>query len=306
MKVAIVGLGVAGAYLANLLAEKGVEATIYEAQERYDKPCGCGFIEEAVRRHPWIDEYRLTRTYSYVVVHTVHGSARLASPRYFFIDKHRMVDDLRRRAEKNHYVVYERADPYRLQGYDLVVDARGPYAHLGSKHLVPLVAGYAKGRAECAHAILSLRGRGYAWFFPYKPGVLNVGYGALGDRRPLRELRKLFPDARGVRGAPLWLGGPVKPYELRAGKVIVRVGEAAGLVDPLIGEGIRQALDSAKALASAISRARKPLEALYEYLSSSLLRRWLVKLRLKKRLVESLAKDMRVLHALHWFVPRVL
>ena len=97
---------------------------------------------------------------------------------------------------------------------------------------------------------------GYLWVFP-KRDHLSLGVGCLrgggrGLRRRLYEAAaRLGLPAQAVRprGHPL----PVyrRPERLQRGRVLL-VGDAAGLVDPLSGEGIRHALTSARLAAQAI------------------------------------------------------
>jgi geranylgeranyl reductase family protein len=92
---------------------------------------------------------------------------------------------------------------------------------------------------------------GYGWVFPVGQGVANVGVGFL-PRRKRRVARDVFDDF--VRRAPIGgrQAGPVRGYPIRVdflrsptyGERTLLVGEAAGLVNPLTGEGIDYALES--------------------------------------------------------------
>jgi geranylgeranyl reductase family protein len=106
---------------------------------------------------------------------------------------------------------------------------------------------------------------GYGWVFPGEGGGANVGLGvgARGDRRPgARASRDLAPflAAAGVDPSKVGrtLGGWIKMGMV--GTVPARdrtllVGDAAGLVNPLQGEGIAQALGSGRAAADAVLAA---------------------------------------------------
>ncbi len=99
---------------------------------------------------------------------------------------------------------------------------------------------------------------GYGWVFPVGAGRANVGVGVLpvfwSTRKPARTLLQEFLDRRSegnlLNGVKR--DGPVKGYPLRidfpsqrvAGDNWVIVGESAGLVNPVTGEGIDLALES--------------------------------------------------------------
>ncbi len=138
---------------------------------------------------------------------------------------------------------------------------------------VPL-DGRAPGRPQFAEiarrrAIFSLGAvpGGYAWVFP-KGDLLSVGVGRFRPgrvdlRRALeRELGLLDvePDRLRPVGHPIpsyqarpWLQWHVRPQEKLSTRRCLLVGDAAGLVDPLLGEGIRYAIASARLAAHAIA-----------------------------------------------------
>jgi geranylgeranyl reductase family protein len=104
---------------------------------------------------------------------------------------------------------------------------------------------------------------GYAWVFPLPDGRVNVGFGMLrgagGDRtvtgkvlaRTWRDLltRPLLRDILGPRAAPesphrAWpIPSHLDPARLAHGRVLF-AGDAAGVVDPMTGEGIAQAFET--------------------------------------------------------------
>lgn len=106
---------------------------------------------------------------------------------------------------------------------------------------------------------------GYGWVFPGDPGQANVGIGAAarGERRACtRATRDLpaFLAAAGLDTAPLgrvlggWLKLGLTGTVPAAGRTLL-VGDAAGLVNALQGEGIAQALASGRAAAEAVLAA---------------------------------------------------
>jgi flavin-dependent dehydrogenase len=142
---------------------------------------------------------------------------------------------------------------------------------------VPLEAGRALGQAIGNRAVFAMGSVpwGYSWVFP-KADHLSVGIGRVRQGRAdlraalHREMDRLgiCLDAAKVYGHPLpcyqtprwpwWRGGPWRstgslPQETLSTRRCVLVGDAAGLVDPLLGEGIRYAIISARLAAEAIA-----------------------------------------------------
>jgi geranylgeranyl reductase family protein len=98
---------------------------------------------------------------------------------------------------------------------------------------------------------------GYAWVFPTSSGLVNIGVGmsldglstAEGGQRLRRAFERLLHRRRLAGGQLLGRpqGYPLRtdfPDALTHGPRFLVVGEAAGLVDPLTGEGIALALES--------------------------------------------------------------
>jgi geranylgeranyl reductase family protein len=110
---------------------------------------------------------------------------------------------------------------------------------------------------------------GYGWIFPSPDGMTNVGIGigTLSDRKRGSEAAKLLPDYMAhlvelgilermpAQPLPGRLGGWLKMGMVGTnparGRVLL-VGDAAGLVNPLQGEGIAQAMSSGMAAARSI------------------------------------------------------
>jgi flavin-dependent dehydrogenase len=119
---------------------------------------------------------------------------------------------------------------------------------------------------------LELRGErdevlaGYGWVFPLADGEVNIGVGTLAtDRRPAgvrlksliqhyaaarREDWQLDGEVRAVASALLPMGGAVTGV---AGPNWALVGDAAGCVNPLNGEGIDYGLETGRLVADLLA-----------------------------------------------------
>jgi geranylgeranyl reductase family protein len=114
---------------------------------------------------------------------------------------------------------------------------------------------------------------GYAWVFPLPGGAANVGYGVLrAHGRRGRDLKALWPELlsrpvlRDILGPTARATEPVRawpiptrydPARLSNGRVLF-AGDAAGVVDPMTGEGIAQALETGALAADAVATGGDP------------------------------------------------
>jgi geranylgeranyl reductase family protein len=116
---------------------------------------------------------------------------------------------------------------------------------------------------------------GYGWIFPTSPTSANIGCGAFAQSAASElENGRAMPQSQRLEALiathPLLISmltnakrsGPMRAYPLRTdfhrdfagrGRLLV-IGEAAGLVNPITGEGIDYALESAEFLAAALSK----------------------------------------------------
>ena len=112
---------------------------------------------------------------------------------------------------------------------------------------------------------------GYGWMFPMTNGRANVGVGILAETRDryrisvpklfasfLQKLQRLHPGCGAVRLASKPIGGIVKTYGGRGPNHFdggILIGDAGCFVDPMTGEGITPAAESALLGATVIADA---------------------------------------------------
>jgi geranylgeranyl reductase family protein len=141
------------------------------------------------------------------------------------------------------------------------------------------------GQADRADLYFSERSfPGYTWVFPTGDGEANVGVGMVLQTVPrttqhLRELllelvrsdRALAERLDGARLEDKIVGWPLATFDPRqplVGDRMVLVGDAAGLINPLNGEGIQYALLSAQWAAAAVGAAIRRGDCSQQGLSS--------------------------------------
>jgi len=110
--------------------------------------------------------------------------------------------------------------------------------------------------AETALFLFGVQHWGYLWIFP-KAEHLSVGIGTFREKAPAmketlrREMGRLGIKVDEARPRGHLLPTYSRHEPLHQGRVLL-AGDAAGLVDPLLGEGIRHAVHSGKLAAEAV------------------------------------------------------
>lgn len=168
-------------------------------------------------------------------------------------------------------------------GFDSVVARRlGLYRHDSSRWFIA-TRGYYRGLDVAPRTVevhfFDETLPGFLWLFPTGDGITNVGLGLVHldlKRRHVKlrdvheavlaspRLRDRFRRAERIGEVHGWNLPTPDTSRTLAGDGFLLAGDAAGLVDPFSGEGIGNALDSAKVAAGVIAesvRARDPKEA---------------------------------------------
>jgi len=278
--VIVVGAGPAGSTTAYRLARAGARVCLVDrARFPRDKPCGGGLTIRAVRELPFsIDPVVEDRvdTLELGLRYTRRWSGRADVPLVLMTQRRRLDAFFAKQAaaagaDFRDGVKVTGVDPdgavtaggERLEA-DVVVGADGANGitarSLGlpaHEHGVALEGnvGYAHVSRERfgGRAVVELGAvpGGYAWVFP-KGDHVNVGVGGWQSEGPrlrerLHELCAAFEideaDVRDLRGHRLPMrGASRRPVERR----VLLVGDAAGLVDPLSGDGMYEAFVSGR------------------------------------------------------------
>ncbi|MBC7228475.1 MAG: geranylgeranyl reductase family protein [Thermoflexales bacterium] len=286
--VIVVGAGPAGATAAFHLGAAGKRVLVLE-KERLPrhKPCGGGVPTSVLRRFPIDFSPMVEREVRRV-------RFRFADGREVTADLPSGAVVMVRRDRFDHYLVSQAHAEVRdgARVVDVRQDGTGVEAVLASSETVRarylILAdgagsslarrvGLRRGRRmgvtleaevpandhirasfDAALFLFGLPIQGYAWVFP-KSDRLSIGVGAFLGRP--EGLRGLLEQEMARLGIPLeearLYGHPLPVYlqheQLHQGRVLL-TGDAAGLVDPLLGEGIRHAVRSGERAAEAILR----------------------------------------------------
>ncbi|MGC8621815.1 MAG: NAD(P)/FAD-dependent oxidoreductase [Caldisphaera sp.] len=262
-EIIIAGLGVSGATLAYKLSEKGFKILAYDPLKKYEKACGeqitgtqntIGLIKES-------DSFVARPNAFGILVNGLevsHIDFSSDSP-WFIVNKAKFVKYLRDVSASNGISIENR--PWKGEKGYITIDARGPFSgDLKNKILVKRYI--LETRWDPKYVILDFRPNegGLYWIFPSDGDgkLVNIGAGFVdlwNDKKLsylISQYAKVFLKdfkTKDVRAAPLDVFSKYKLYQ----NDIFYVGESAGLVLAISGEGNRPAVESGIALANSIT-----------------------------------------------------
>jgi geranylgeranyl reductase family protein len=276
-KVAVLGGGPAGSFAAERLANAGVDTVLFDEKLAWEKPCGGGLTYKAYSQYPFLIE---NDTPKKVVAETFlaaprAGSVKLSLTRPLVIYSrtalNRMLLERASNAgvqiEKTRVLEIERKpDRWLLRTRNgsleaetcvIATGARNPLRNVGTewtRNDTMYALGYfvPSDREHIEIRFLSNL-EGYIWVFP-RCGHLSVGICGKGESaQALRSRLERYMDEAAIpyRGAEFFahmlpaLEPPAWRRNRVAGDGWFAVGDAAGLVDPITGEGLYYAIRSA-------------------------------------------------------------
>jgi len=292
-RVVIAGGGPAGALCGERLARAGFAVTILEERPDWEKPCGGGVTWKTLQRYPFLLDggvaRKLVRRAELIGADGRRVELPLSRPLALYSRAKLNAFLLQRAAEAGCTVVHQRALAASMNGAvrlraahdefeaDFLVIATGARNALQltgaadgwrpAPRDLELTAGYYLPAADDCIRVRFLRDfEGYLWSFP-RADHLAVGICGKMEQNSsgsLKDKLHRFMTAEGlsVSGGTFYshllpsLAPPSWKRLALAGPRWARVGDAAGLVDPITGEGIYYALRSGELLAEALVAGR--------------------------------------------------
>jgi geranylgeranyl reductase family protein len=274
--VAVLGGGPAGSFAAERLAEAGLRTIVFDEKLAWEKPCGGGLTYKAYREYPCLIENTTPKKVIYetslAAPKAGEVSMKLENPLVIYsrMDLNGM---LLKRAEQAGAQI-EQARVLRIErresGWRLhtrtgaaeadfcvvATGARNSLREVGTEwsatDTMSALGYYVPESRDRVDIQFLPQLEGYIWVFP-REGHLSVGICGKGEpAQALRARLEAYMDDHGIsrRGAvfyshmlPSLESGGWRRNRV-AGDRWIAVGDAAGLVDPITGEGLYYAMRS--------------------------------------------------------------
>ncbi len=284
---AVIGAGPAGASLARILADAGKDVLLFDPRAPWEKPCGGMFAPGAFEDHPELRSYtgsttrcgglRCESPRGDVIFVPADIPFPMVSRREmgaFLLEKaresgatfipERVIGIVR---ERDGWRITTPADEYRA---GMLIGADGAFSivrrtvmePIPRKHLSLTCGYYLEGVPPGDPVLKFLDVQGYLWIFPRALDA-SAGIGArIGTAKGSELFSKLdryiaenYPGTRVIKKWSALLPGASDPGffdESARGDGWMLLGDAAGFVDPVSGEGIQYALESARCAGESI------------------------------------------------------
>jgi flavin-dependent dehydrogenase len=286
-RIAIIGGGPAGAFAATEVARAGREVLLFDEKLAWEKPCGGGLTDKALARWPFLRDSQVERNWvSHCELIAPSGKGvRFPLERRIAIFSRLTLNGLLldrareagARVQRERVLATERkANAWTIQtaastyAVDFVVIAAGARNSLRNRFTEPLgpenfmvAAGYyIPGNHHTAQIKFLKELHGYIWVFP-RADHFSAGICGRMQGKSTAELRRLLEASLpefglNLDGASFY--AHIIPSLTRdalhnssfAGEGWAMIGDAAGFVDAITGEGLYYALRSAELLSQAL------------------------------------------------------
>jgi geranylgeranyl reductase family protein len=274
--VAVLGGGPAGSFAAERLAQAGLRTIVFDEKLAWEKPCGGGLTYKAYREYPHLIDNTTPKKLIYETSLAAPQAGevllKLDNPLVIYSRKDlngmllKRAEQAGAEIEKTRVLGIERRDSgWRLQTRSgaaeadfcvVATGARNSLREVGTEwsatDTMSALGYYVPESRERIDIQFLPQLEGYIWVFP-REGHLSVGICGKGEpAQALRARLEAYMSERGIsrQGATFYshmlpsLEMPGWKKNRIAGDRWVAVGDAAGLVDPITGEGLYYAMRS--------------------------------------------------------------
>jgi len=258
MKVAIVGGGISGLYLAWKLSAKGEEATVFEKKEKIGKEVCSGLFSERILDYIPESKKLIEKEIDYCLIHFPKKTVKINFSQKFYLIDHFQLDNLvATLAEKAGAKIFlnKKIDKEELKkmenNFDRIIGADGAnsllreYLNLPTPAIKFAIQGFLSEKSNKNFVEVWPTKSGFIWKIPRKK---EIEWGIIEKKNLAKKIFDNFLKKNNIflerKKSALLAQGFIIPKN----KKITLVGESAGLTKPWSGGGVIWGLISCQIL----------------------------------------------------------
>lgn len=260
MKVAIIGAGINGLYLAKKLAEKNHDVTVFEKREVIGKVACSGLFSERIFDFFPESKILVQNKINYGLVHFPKCTFKIKFSKIFFVMNHYELDNLAAQEAKNRGVKIilnkkiKNQDIALLQkDFDRIIGSDGPnseirkYLNVKNPEINKFVSSafVAKIKLGIQGFIKETGDWDYFETWPTKSGFLwkiprgkEIEYGVLEKAEVAKNIFDNFLKEKNIQIKKIESAIIPQEFSIPLSKLITLSGDAAGFVKPWSGGGV--------------------------------------------------------------------
>lgn len=251
MRVAIVGAGISGLYLAWKLAEKGQEIIVFEKEKEIPKKACSGLVSERILNFVPESKNLIKNKIDFVLVHFPKKTLKINFKKNFFVlDSFELKKTLFNLAQKSGAKIFFGQPISALPiGFNRVIGCDGANSKirkilkLKDPDFYLAIQGFSKEKQNLNFAETWPTKYGFLWKIPRGK---EIEYGIIEKTKRARKIFEEFLKKRGLER----VNSAIVPqgFSIPKQKRITLCGDAAGLTKPWSGGGIIWGLMAAQIL----------------------------------------------------------
>jgi flavin-dependent dehydrogenase len=250
LKVAIIGAGICGLYLAWKLAKEGHSVTVFEKKEKIGKTACSGLFSERILKFIPESEKLIENRINSVLIHFPKKTLKVRFSKKFLVMSHFELDNLVvGLAEKTGAKIYLNNSVNDLpEGFDRVLGCDGPNSFVRRSLKLPdpsfrlALQGFIKKEDYSDFVETWPIKNGFIWKIPRGK---EIEYGVVGNSKEVKNIFTDFLDKKGIQLERLESAVVPEGFLIPSNKSITLCGDAAGLTKSWSGGGVIWGLTAA-------------------------------------------------------------